>query len=95
MDPVIGWERAQQPRPENAEIQAPTPEGYSLEVLLQLRLIDYVKELIRVMPAIFGGRLPPPMRPEPRPMTAEDRIREELETQQVYDAVNALLGIKS
>ncbi|MFE7745376.1 hypothetical protein [Nocardia sp. NPDC057455] len=95
MDPIIGWERAQHPRPESEEFPAPTPEGYSLEVLLQLRLIDYIKELIRIMPAVFGGKLPPPMRPEPRPMTAEDRAREQLETQQVNDAVNALLGIKS
>ncbi|WP_157115047.1 hypothetical protein [Nocardia niwae] len=95
MNPEIGWERAQQKRPEPGELPPPTPKGYSLEVLLMLKLIDYVKELIRVMPAVFSGKLPPPIKPEPRPMTAEDLFRDLQETQNVHEAVDNILGRKT
>lgn len=88
MNPEIGAERAKQPLPD--EFPPPTPYGYSLSILLQLRQIDLLKELMRVIPASFSGKLPPPMQPEPRPMTAEMRIRDEQETKNVYDALVAL-----
>ena len=91
MNPEIGWERAQKPRTE-VELGPPTPQGYSLSVLLQLRIIDLLKEQMRAYAAGLGGKLPPPMKPEPRPMTAEDIFRDRIETANVYEAL-ANLGV--
>ncbi|WP_043654334.1 hypothetical protein [Nocardia thailandica] len=91
MDEEIGYERAQQPLPETRERIA--PQGYSMSILLQLRQIDLLKELMRLLPAVFGGKLPPPFPPEPRPQTAEQYFREVIEKIELTDAVNALLGI--
>lgn len=90
MDEEIGRARAMQPR---SEVTAPiSPLGYSLPVLLQLRIIDLLKELMRVIPGSLTGKLPARMPPEPRPQTAEERIRDELETLNVLNAVDVLLG---
>ncbi|WP_068059402.1 hypothetical protein [Nocardia xishanensis] len=88
MNEDIGRIRAEQPLPE--KIPPPTPLGYSLPVLLQLRQIDLTKELLRALPAVFGGKLPPPFPPEPRPQTAEQRIRDEQETNNVLDALRQM-----
>lgn len=61
-----------------------------MSILLQLRQIDLMKEQMRAYAAGLSGKLPPPMQPEPRPMTAEMRIRDEQETKNVYDALAAL-----
>jgi len=90
MDEEIGRARAEMPRPDLG--QPPTPLGYSLPVLLMLRQIDLTKELLRVIPASFSRKLPPPMPPEPRPQTAEERIRDEIETLNLHSAVSKLLG---
>lgn len=87
---MIGAERAKHPLPD--EYPPPTPLGYSLPVLLMLRQIDLLKELMRVIPASFSGKLPPPMPPEPRPQTAEQRIREQIENEQLHAAVDLILG---
>lgn len=84
--------RAQQPLPDT--FPPPTPLGYSLEVLLLLRQIDLMKEQMRAFAAGLGGKLPPPIPPEPRPMTAEQRIRDAQETQNVYAALEAM-GIRT
>ena len=89
MDEEIGWERAQQPRPDGP-VEPPTPHGYTLTHYLLLRSIDLQKELLRVLPAVFGGKLPPPLPPEPRPETAEQRIRKKLEVFETYEAIRAL-----
>ncbi len=93
MDEEIGYARAMQDRPEKAGPISPL--GYSLPVLLQLRQIDLLKELMRVTASVFSGKLPPPIRPEPRPQTAEERIRDELETLNVKNAVDLILGVAS
>ncbi|MFD3594268.1 hypothetical protein ACFWU5_16190 [Nocardia sp. NPDC058640] len=84
-DEHIGFQRAQQPEP--AEKQPLSFVGYSLPVLLQLRQIDLLKEVLRVLPAVFSGKLPPPMPAEPRPQTAEQRAREKLDQISVRDAL--------
>lgn len=90
MDEEIGRARAMQPRPET---RGPiSPAGYSLPVLLQLRVIDLLKEVMRVIPASFSGKMPPPFPPEPRPQTAEERIRDEIETLNLNSAIDLLLG---
>ncbi|MBF6358204.1 hypothetical protein IU449_27280 [Nocardia higoensis] len=88
MDEDLGRERAKQPLSDKAE--PPTPLGYTLEVLLLLRIIDLLKEQMRAYAAGLGGKLPPPFPPEPRPMTAEQRIRDELETRNVYAGLRAM-----
>ncbi|MFF4027009.1 hypothetical protein ACFYY5_29590 [Nocardia elegans] len=92
MDEEIGWERAQQPQPDGA-VEPPTPHGYTLTHYLLLRSIDLQKELLRILPAVFGGKLGPPLPPEPRPQTAEQRIRHKREQIETYDAIRAL-GVK-
>lgn len=87
MNPEIGAERAKQPAVDPGELPAPTPLGYSFETLLMLRLIDLTKELLRVIPASFSGKLPPAMPPEPRPQTAEQRIRDAQATANVHSAL--------
>ncbi|MGW5520002.1 hypothetical protein [Nocardia africana] len=89
MDEEIGWERAQQPQPDGP-IEPPTPHGYTLTHYLLLRSIDLQKELLRMLPAVFGGKLGPPLPPEPRPQTAEQRFRDRIETLAVYDALTNL-----
>ncbi|MFC4128923.1 hypothetical protein [Nocardia rhizosphaerae] len=90
MDEEIGWARAQQPV---SEKRAPiAPQGYSLEVLTMIRQSELLKEIIRALPAVFGGKLPPPFPPEPRPQTAEQRFRDAIERIELTDAVNALLS---
>ncbi|MFD6400825.1 hypothetical protein [Nocardia sp. NPDC060249] len=89
MDEEVGWARAQKERPEKPEPLA--PQGYSLEVLTMIRQNDLLKEVLRVLPAVFGGKLPPPFPPEPRPQTAEQRFRDAIEKIELTDAVNALL----
>ncbi|MEV4127155.1 hypothetical protein [Nocardia sp. NPDC049707] len=91
MDPEIGWERAQKPRPDEVA-GPPTPQGYSLSILLQLRMIDILKEQMRAYAAGLSGKLPPPFKPEPRPMTMEDIFRDRIETANVYEAL-ANLGV--
>jgi hypothetical protein len=88
MNEEIGRQLAEQPQSNKWE--PPTPLGYSLPVLLQLRQIDLTKEVLRVLPAIFGGKLPPPIPPEPRPQTAAQRIRDAIETRNVLDALTQL-----
>lgn len=91
MDEEIGRERAAKPlSKDRAKL---SPYGYSLPILLQLRQIDLLKELMRVIPASFSGKMPPPFPPEPRPQTAEQRIRDEMDTENVRDAL-AAMGIK-
>ncbi|WP_280465239.1 hypothetical protein [Nocardia brasiliensis] len=92
MNPEIGAQLAKQKRPE--KFDPPTPQGYTLPILLQLKMIDLVKELMRLIPAVFSGKVPPPMKPEPRPMTAADLIRERAETEAVYEALDLILGKK-
>jgi hypothetical protein len=89
MDEQVGWARAQQERPKHPEPLA--PQGYSLEVLTMIRQNDLLKEVLRALPAVFGGKLPPPFPPEPRPQTAEQRFRDAIEKIELTDAVNALL----
>lgn len=91
MDPEVGRWRAEQPVSDEAP-PPPTPLGYSFPVLLQLKQIDLLKEVLRVLPAVFGGKLAPPYPREPRPVTAEQLIREERETQNVLSALD-MLGI--
>jgi hypothetical protein len=91
MNEDVGRMRAEQPMPE--DIPPPTPHGYSFPVLLQLRVIDLQKEILRALPAIFGGKLGPPFPPEPRPMTAEMRFRDQRETKNVH-SVLAQMGIR-
>jgi hypothetical protein len=93
MDEELGWERAQKPLPDSVS-EAPTPLGYSLPVLLMLRQIDLQKELLRILPAVFGGKLGPPLPPEPRPQTAEQRFRDIKDKIETYDAI-AALGVKT
>ncbi|WP_280357070.1 hypothetical protein [Nocardia otitidiscaviarum] len=88
MDEDLGRERAKHPLPE--EHPPLSPEGYSLEVLLLLRQIDLLKELMRVIPASFSGKLPPPFPPEPRPQTAEMRFRDQQDTRNVLEALRTL-----
>ncbi|CRY84377.1 hypothetical protein SAMN05421776_12327 [Nocardia farcinica] len=92
MNEELGRELAKQPLPE--EIPPPSPLGYTLEALLLLRVIDLLKEQMRAYAAGLGGKLPPPFPPERRPMTAEQRIRDEQETQNVVSALRAM-GIRS
>lgn len=89
MDEEIGWHRAQRELPDRPEPLS--PQGYSLEVLTLVRTNDLIKELLRILPAVFGGKLPPPFPPEPRPQPAEQRFRDAIEKIQLTDAVNALL----
>ncbi|WP_041560284.1 hypothetical protein [Nocardia farcinica] len=92
MNEELGRELAKQPLPE--EIPPPSPLGYTLEALLLLRVIDLLKEQMRAYAAGLGGKLPPPFPPERRPMTAEQRIRDEQETQNVVSALKAM-GIRT
>ncbi len=88
MDEEIGWERAQKPL---SKTSAPlTPQGYSTPILLQLKIIDLLKELMRVIPASFSGKMPPPFPPEPRPETAEQRFRDRIETNEVIDVLRRM-----
>jgi hypothetical protein len=88
MDEQIGWERAQRPV---SETKTPvSPQGYSLGILLQLKVIDLMKELLRIIPASFSGTLPPPFPPEPRPQTAEQRFRDAIDTHNVNEALQAM-----
>lgn len=91
MDPEVGRYRAEQPLPE--EFPPPTPLGYSRSVMLQLDIIDLLKEILRVLPAIFGGKLPPPFPRAPRPVTAEMLIRDERDKQEVMNVLE-MLGVK-
>ncbi|MFC4373377.1 hypothetical protein ACFO5K_04635 [Nocardia halotolerans] len=88
MDERIGWERAQ--HPESDERRPLSPVGYSLPVLLQLRQLDLTKEVLRVLPAVFSGKMPPPMPAEPRPQPAEARFREKLDQISVIDALKQM-----
>ncbi len=90
MDEEIGWARAQRKLPDKPE--PISPQGYSLEVLTLVRTNELIKELLRVLPAVFGGKLPPPFPPEPRPQSAEQRFRDAIEKIELTDAVNAILG---
>jgi hypothetical protein len=88
MDEEIGRQRAAQPEPKT---RAPlSPQGYSLQILLQLKVIDLLKELMRVIPASFSGKMPPPFPPEPRPVTAEQLIRDAMETANVHDVLRQM-----
>ncbi len=87
-DERIGFERAQQPLSDDR--QPLSFVGYSLPVLLQLRQIDLTKELMRVIPGSFTGKLPPPMPAEPRPRTAEAIAREKLDQISVQAALRNL-----
>lgn len=94
MDEELAWQRIQAddaaggPGPQ--EIPPISPRGYSLEVLLALKQIDLLKELMRVIPASFSGKLPPPFPPEPRPQTAYQRLRDRMDQIDVRNALNEL-----
>ena len=93
MDEELAWHRIQVDDSEAAErqeIPPISPRGYSLEVLLALKQIDLLKELMRVIPASFSGKLPPPFPPEPRPKTAYQRLRERMDQIEVAAALREL-----
>ncbi|MFE5290331.1 hypothetical protein ACFRAQ_35725 [Nocardia sp. NPDC056611] len=93
MDEELAWQRIQAEGPEHGDqykIPPLSPRGYSLEVLLALKQIDLLKELMRVIPASFSGKLPPPFPPEPRPQTAYQRMRDRMDQIEVHNALSEL-----
>ncbi|MDH6678452.1 hypothetical protein M2284_002655 [Rhodococcus sp. LBL1] len=85
MDDKVGEIRAQIPL---SDTPGPlSPLGYSLPILLQLRMIDLQKDTIRTIGSAFGSKPMPPIPREPRPSTAEDRVRARMDR----DEVNAAL----
>ncbi|MFE2994079.1 hypothetical protein ACFXG4_03555 [Nocardia sp. NPDC059246] len=93
MDDELAWQRIQVDDAEGdepQEIPPISPRGYSLEVLLALKQIDLLKELMRVIPASFSGKLPPPFPPEPRPQTAYQRLRNRMDQIEVHNALKEL-----
>ena len=69
------------------------PEGYTREIYLMLYQIDLLKQLTNVMVSAHGGK-PRAFKPEPRPMTAEqvlrDRVRRERDRKQMSDVLSTL-----
>lgn len=93
MDPVRAEALAQLPEPEEQETPPLTPEGYTREVYLMLYQIDLLKQLTSVMVSAFGGK-PPAFKPEPRPVTAEQAIRQRVQAErdkaQMRDVLSTL-----
>lgn len=94
MDEELAWQRIQADNAagdsDQRESSPISPRGYSLEVLLALKQIDLLKELMRVIPASFSGKLPPPFPPEPRPQTAYQRMRDRMDQIEVHNALKEL-----
>ncbi|MDH6283121.1 hypothetical protein [Prescottella agglutinans] len=87
MDDEVGEIRAQIPLPDKP---GPiSPFGYSLPILLQLRMIDLQKDTIRAIGSAMGSKPMPPIPREPRPSTAEDRARARIDRDEVNEALRA------
>lgn len=87
MNPEIGEMRAMQPLSDKPSPLAPL--GYSLPVLLQLRMIDLQKDTIRAVASSFSSRPMPPIPREPRPSTAESQARARRDREEVNEALRA------
>ncbi|MCD2099532.1 hypothetical protein QNA24_30250 [Rhodococcus qingshengii] len=91
MDEELGeaWARVER---EDVETPPMSPEGYTPEIARLDRLIDLIKESIRVSIAAAGGKANP-IPPEPRPETAEQRARKKFDREEV-ESVLAQLGVR-
>ncbi|MDH6282800.1 hypothetical protein [Prescottella agglutinans] len=85
MNEDVGELRAQVPLPERPVPISPL--GYSLPVLLQLKMIDLQKDTIRAIGSAFGSKAMPPIPREQRPSTAEARARARQDRDDVNEAL--------
>lgn len=90
MDEELGeaWARLER---EDVDSPPMSPEGYTPEIARLDRMIDLLKESMRVTAAVAGGKMPA-MPPEPRPETAEQRARRRFDREEV-ESVLARMGV--